>query len=342
MTLNQTARLCAIFLTVLTVLSACSRTGTGADSTAGAEAGDFWDLPMAGVSVPVPAAYSDNTDKVYMEPADELYADAGISYGYVGFYPASWEEIGQMDEDSVYALIASAYYPLIVFGIDGGRGEEELSAWLKSDGWDAPSSLTQIGTAGEWSFFRAVFDDSPADYGGEIGDIARQVSDSLSDYTKFRFSEPQENGGAAYGSVAGRVVTFSTEDVYGNPIDSAELFAANEITMVNIWTSWCPPCQGELPALAELHERLREKNCGIVGILYDAEEGTGLEDGVALMESAGITYPVLIPDADIYTAFPLYAYPTTYFVDSAGQIVGDPIVGAYIDRYEPAVDELLK
>ena len=317
--------------------------GNGSQPAAQTEThgGDWWELSRAGVSVPVPAAYLDNQDKVYMEYADELYEDEGVSYGYVGFYPAPYEEIARMSDEDVYDLIEKASYPLMVFGINGGRGEGDLSAWLDSDGWDSPSSLTAIGKTGDWTFYRAVFASTENSYDGETGEIAKQISDFLADAAQFRFAEPTADAQLPVPSVAGRIVSFSTEDVYGNPVTAEDVFAGNEITVVNVWASWCPPCQAELPDLADLHTRLGEKNCGVIGILYDAGDGTGLEDGIAHMESAGVNYPVLVPDADLYTAFPLYAFPTTYFVDSSGQIVGDSVVGADVPGYESAVNDLL-
>ena len=63
---------------------------------------------MAGVTIPVPAEYLENQDKIYMEPSDTLYAEEGISYGYVGLYPASYGEIERMSEEEIYDLIDRA------------------------------------------------------------------------------------------------------------------------------------------------------------------------------------------------------------------------------------------
>ena len=67
-------------------------------------------------------------------------------------------------------------------------------------------------------------------------------------------------------------------------ISSAELFAKNEITMVNIWATWCGPCVGELGELQELHTRMQEKECGIVGLLDDDK----LEEARRLVQQGGI------------------------------------------------------
>ena len=347
---TRTAALAAALLLLLTACAA-PETGGGASPQPSAGpadeepsvSGDVWTLPSAGVTIPIPAAYPDHTDLIYMEAADDCWPTEGISYGYVGFYPAPYEEIERMDEEEIYDLIDHAYYPLAVFGIDGGRGQPELSDWLAEDGWEAPESLTEIGRCGDWTFFRAEFGDMVRNldgYDGEIAGIARSVSDSLGrslDEGKLLFAAPDISEPGS----AGGTVTFSTEDVYGNPYDSASLFAESEITLVNVWASWCPPCKAEMPELEQISRRLGEKNCAMIGILYDAGDGSGLEDGVAVMEDAGVTFPVLVPDEGIFASFPIYAFPTTFYVDREGNLVGEPVVGAQVDRYEEILDDLL-
>ena len=336
--------LCAALAAVLLLpaLSSCRLVSTAQTDpeNGGGEEEDVWALPMAGVTIPIPAEYRDNADKIYMEPSDVLYADEGISYGYVGLYPASYEEIERMSEEEIYDLIEKAYYPVLLFGIDGGRGEDALRAWLDEDGWDKPESLTEVGRAGEWTFFRAAFGRTNTDFESEIGSIADRITESLADAGQFLFAEPTEDSPSA-AAVEG-TVRFSTEDVYGRAYDSAALFAENRITMVNVWASWCPPCRAEMPELEQISHRLAEKDCALIGILYDAGDGSGLEDGIAVMEENGVTFPVLVPDEGIFASFPIYAFPTTFFVDAEGNLVGESVVGADVDRYEEIIDELLR
>ena len=55
----------------------------------------------------------------------------------------------------------------------------------------------------------------------------------------------------------------------------------------------------------------------------------------------GVTFPILKPTAEIFAAFPITAYPTTYFIDSEGKIVGSPIIGADVDGYRRVMEEYL-
>ena len=137
-------------------------------------------------------------------------------------------------------------------------------------------------------------------------------------------------------------VSFVTKDTQGNEINSKELFEKNKITMINIWASWCGPCARELPELQTLSSELSELGCGLIGILDDGDTQNGLSTAKQLMDSNGITYPVLISNNDIRTQLAIQYYPTTFFVDGSGRPVGEPIIGAQVDRYLPAVRALLE
>ena len=136
-------------------------------------------------------------------------------------------------------------------------------------------------------------------------------------------------------------VDFATEDLYGNPVNIADVFAEHEITMVNMWATWCPHCIEELPALEEINARLQGIDCGIIGILTDSNEPENVETGIDLLDDAGVTYPVLKAVDVVFDIFECTGLPTSYFVNREGQIVGSPIGGAEVDKYEPAIRDLL-
>ena len=136
---------------------------------------------------------------------------------------------------------------------------------------------------------------------------------------------------------------FTTTDLEGNAVTSEELYAANKITMVNLWATWCGPCVGELGELAQIHAQLQEMGCGIVGVLLDSMTDEGKAAAPQLMEENGTNYPVVAYSADMDALLEgVTGIPTSFFVDSTGAIVGEPVVGAYPDRYLPAVQALLE
>ncbi len=142
----------------------------------------------------------------------------------------------------------------------------------------------------------------------------------------------------------GDIIDFEGYTLENVKMTSKEIFSANKITMINIWGSWCHYCVDELDDLAELHKKLQAKGCGIVGIEVegDSNEST-YEQAKKLLQEKGVTYPnVIIPDESSEFIKNVQAFPTTFFVDSDGQILTDPIIGAAVDEYEPTINNLLE
>ena len=149
---------------------------------------------------------------------------------------------------------------------------------------------------------------------------------------------PTEDASA---STEGKSLIFETADLDGVAVSSEELFSAHKITMINVMTTWCTYCIQELPELQKLSETYAEKDCAIVGILYDGTDDALIETGRSLMEQAGASYPVLQPWDGMEARIPVQAFPTTFFVNSAGQIAGETILGADIASYTAQLDALL-
>ena len=140
----------------------------------------------------------------------------------------------------------------------------------------------------------------------------------------------------------GQTLEFETTDLDGNPVKSADLFKDNKITMVNVWGSWCVNCINEMAELAQLHHRLQEKGCGIVGLEYEPKPiETVAETARAVMTANGTTYPNAIKPQDNPILDQFNSYPTTMFVDREGRILTYPILGAAVAKYEPTVEALL-
>ena len=140
----------------------------------------------------------------------------------------------------------------------------------------------------------------------------------------------------------GQTLEFETTDLDGNPVKSADLFKDNRITMVNVWGSWCVNCINEMAELAQLHHRLQEKGCGIVGLEFEQKPIEAVaETARAVMTANGTTYPNAIKPKGNPILDQFSSYPTTLFVDSEGRILTYPIVGAAVAKYEPTVEALL-
>ena len=139
--------------------------------------------------------------------------------------------------------------------------------------------------------------------------------------------------GSSEDSSVQKFPAFEGKDLDGNPVKSDELFSGNAVTVVNFWFTTCKPCVSELPELEALHQELAQKGGAVIGInafTLDGEEGA-ISDAKDLLSKKGVSYQNIWfasdSEAGKFTSG-LYAFPTTYVVDSNGNIVGEPIVGA--------------
>ena len=139
----------------------------------------------------------------------------------------------------------------------------------------------------------------------------------------------------------GTSMVFDTTDLDGNAVNTGDLFKDNKITMVNFWGSWCGYCVDEMPELAEIHTRLQEKGCGIVGFEYEKNKPLEAfkDDALYIMQESGTNYPNVFAPKEPPQF--ISGYPCTVFVDSEGKILTYPISGAQVELYEETVDKLL-
>ncbi|MCL2009375.1 MAG: TlpA family protein disulfide reductase [Synergistaceae bacterium] len=123
---------------------------------------------------------------------------------------------------------------------------------------------------------------------------------------------------------------FSSRNLDGEPV-TGDIFSREKLTMVNIWTTWCPPCIKEMPDLGRLARSMPE-GAQLVGIVLDVE-GTGdtktIDDAKRIMSTAKADFLQILPSEEMTPVLrTVRAIPTTIFVNSNGQIIGAPVVGA--------------
>lgn len=135
---------------------------------------------------------------------------------------------------------------------------------------------------------------------------------------------------------------FSTTDMEGNEVTD-EIFAQTDLTVVNFWGTYCGPCVSEMPELAKWSEDMPD-NVQLIGIMIDvgAEDTEEYSLAEKIIEETGVTYPNLMLTEDFTWLLEyLVGVPTTFFVDSEGNFVIDPILGADVEGCKKAVEEYL-
>jgi cytochrome c biogenesis protein CcmG, thiol:disulfide interchange protein DsbE len=109
--------------------------------------------------------------------------------------------------------------------------------------------------------------------------------------------------------------------------------------VVNMWGSWCPPCNDEAPLLRDAHTRFGDR----VQFL-----GIDIEDSVAaaraFMRRFGWSFPS-VRDPDFPSSFRpglgFAAQPNTLFYDASGDLVSTWQGPLTVDRLRDGIDRIL-
>jgi cytochrome c biogenesis protein CcmG/thiol:disulfide interchange protein DsbE len=115
-------------------------------------------------------------------------------------------------------------------------------------------------------------------------------------------------------------------DLQGPTLDGGMFDLADwrgEVVLVNVWASWCVPCQQEQPLLVSSYRELAPRGLQIVGINVRDKP----EEARAFMQEFGqAPWPsVQDPDGQRAVDWGTFALPETYLVDVDGTIVAKAV-----------------
>lgn len=127
--------------------------------------------------------------------------------------------------------------------------------------------------------------------------------------------------------LGGSLKAFTAETLDGSEF-SSETLAAADLTVLNIWQTTCPPCIREMPELAELERELPER---VRFVTWCVDGAYAPDETQAIVSDSGFDGTVIVSgDGDLMTFLSKVQYtPTTVFIDSEGNLVGEPVIGAF-------------
>ena len=136
---------------------------------------------------------------------------------------------------------------------------------------------------------------------------------------------------------------FTSKDLKGNTV-TENIFAEKDLTVLNIWGTFCNPCIEEMPELGEWAETMPD-NVQLIGLICDIEsedDNTHYDLAVQIMEKSEADFTQIIINKDFENIIKwVIGVPTTLFIDKNGNIVGEPIIGADVDGYKKFVEDYL-
>ena len=100
---------------------------------------------------------------------------------------------------------------------------------------------------------------------------------------------------------------------------------------LNFWATWCGPCQQEMPDIEALYQKHgnNQNDLVVLGIANPrTEESPYNQDGTIeevskFLAEHGYTYPVVMDTTgDIFRTYGVSAFPTTFMIDTEGNLFG--------------------
>ena len=225
--------------------------------------------------------------------------------------------------------------------------EEEIGKITKCD------SHTKLGDSkdGKYSYYLSVKSDADAEAVEEFKKTEVKVIEMKArPENGFVLAEKSDlENTMAFMEGAGKTVTdlsnIMTKDIHGKEFSSKD-FANYDLTMVNVFATWCTACIQEIPDLVEVQKEMQAKGVNIIGIVTDTVDDTGenreaLEKAKLIQEKTKANYSFLMPDKTNFNGRlnGIQALPETFFVDKNGQIVGETYSGSHNKKDWTAIIE---
>ena len=225
--------------------------------------------------------------------------------------------------------------------------EEEIGKITKCD------SHTKLGDSkdGKYSYYLSVKSDADTEVVEEFKKTDAKVIEMMArPENGFVLAEKSDlENTMAFMEGAGNTVTdlsnIVTKDIHGKEFTSKD-FANYDLTMVNVFATWCTACIQEIPDLVEVQKEMQAKGVNIIGIVTDTVDDTGenreaLEKAKLIQEKTKANYSFLMPDKTNFNGRlnGIQALPETFFVDKNGQIVGETYSGSHNKKDWTAIIE---
>ena len=133
-------------------------------------------------------------------------------------------------------------------------------------------------------------------------------------------------------------LVFETTDISGDAVTD-EIIKGSELVMLNLWEPWCGPCVNEMPDLELLYENYKGSGLLILGAYTTFEMDAEAKE---IVDSSGITYPILKADSNLLSYEQNYV-PATFLFDGNGNLLSDePVAGSQsYDEWERIVRKYL-
>ena len=269
-----------------------------------------------------------------------------VTYAYV-----SWSKMTEEQKNAEIQKMGTGYDDWVA-GLDriGTIGVYDEASQKKLDEITGCTEHKELGSSsdGKYKYYLSTNKDADEKLTKELEKIKTDITEMTPYQNISVFDQPQDT--SVNPEDVKSVGKFETTGIDGKTY-TEKVFSDYDLTLVNVFTTWCSPCVKEIPELQELYKEMKDKGVGVAGVVLDTTDEKGNQDEEAvkkagiLQEKTKAKYPFLIPDTTMMNGRlqGISAFPETFFVDKDGNIVGDTYTGSHtLDEWKEIVEKELK
>lgn len=169
-------------------------------------------------------------------------------------------------------------------------------------------------------------------------------------YEKEKGEPKAEKKAKDKGKSDGILSSFESTDMDNKPVD-ASIFKGKNLTMINIWATFCGPCIQEMPDLSQLNKEYADKGFQVVGIPVDTMGSDGkisqkmVDTAKDVVKEGKADYLHILPSESLNKAklSQVQSVPETIFVDENGKQVRGSYIGSRSkEDWAKIIEKLLK
>ena len=307
-----------------------------------------YNCPRTGFGFDLPENVKLTKGFLHMNDIGDLDYDSGVMMGWPVYRDMTEEEYNALTAETIGQAHVGEVFDIIC--VKDVNSEEEAKEKLQATIEEMMGQITENDRESVRAFKMIHQEDGyiwmskPAKRAEDIREENKEEYNAFYDASEeiisnMTFYPPQTWKGAEEGTA----ISFETVDLNGNPVKSENLFAQNKVTMINIWATTCGPCINEMAELEEMNKEFKEKGGAIVGLVDDVwvDNMKYLDEAKSIIEATGVTYTNLCAWDGYQNALEAVGTPTTYFVNSHGEVIGDAILGAHPKKYKEKMEQYL-
>ncbi|WP_273266982.1 TlpA family protein disulfide reductase [Flexistipes sinusarabici] len=109
-----------------------------------------------------------------------------------------------------------------------------------------------------------------------------------------------------------------------------------KVVLVNIFASWCPSCQYEMPLLNNIYSDFKGENFVMIGLSIDKK----MNDLSKFIKEYNVDFPIYLGADDLMKHLKVTGVPETFLYDKKGKLVNKTI-GPVNENYSEKVKNIL-